>query len=160
MKARRDLVGFQRSLVERLDAAATRRIEHAHLALDSAGEGWLVELADARELIPVSPLTEVPTAQPWFRGVAGVRGELLGVVDFAAYRGREPTPLRIESRMLIPHARFGVNCALLFGRSLGLKDVRGYDRDADDLIDETGRRWHVLQPAGLLAEPRFLDIAA
>jgi twitching motility protein PilI len=160
MRTRRDLVGFQRRLVERLDAAASRRIEHAHLALESAGEGWLVELADARELIPVPPLTDVPMAKPWFRGVAGVRGELVGVVDYAAYRGHEPTALRIESRVLIPHARFGINCALLFSRSLGLKDARSYERDAEDLIDDAGRRWHMLPTATLLSEARFLDIAA
>lgn len=160
MRTRRDLVGFQRRLVERLDAAASQRIEHAQLALESAAEGWLVELADARELIPVPPLTQVPTAQPWFRGVTGVRGELMGVVDYAAYRGFEPTPLRPQSRILLPHGRFGINCALLFARSLGLKDARNYRRDAGDLIDEDGRRWHPLRTADLLSEARFLDIAA
>lgn len=160
MRARRDLVGFQRRLVERLDAAASRHIEHAHLALESAGEGWLVDLADARELIPVPPLTEVPMAQPWFRGVTGVRGDLVGVVDYAAYRGHDATALRLESRILIPHARFGINCALLFGRSLGLKDARDYARDAEDLVDDEGRRWHRLPTAALLSEARFLDIAA
>jgi len=162
MNPKRDLVGFQRRLVERLDAASSRRVEAAQLALESGGEGWLVELADARELIPVPALTDVPTTKPWFRGVVGIRGELFGVVDFASFRGFEPTALNLESRMLIPHVRFGVNAALLFSRSLGLKASRAFEAEAGDdaLRDGAGRRWRCLRLGELLAEPRFLDIAA
>lgn len=162
MNAKRDLVGFQRRLVERLDAASSRRVEPAQLALESGSDGWLVELTDARELIPVPALTEVPSTRTWFRGVVGIRGDLFGVVDFAAFHGREPTALNLESRILLPHARFGVNAALLFARSLGLKASRAFEADSGDgtLRDGSGRRWRCLRLAELLAEPRFLDIAA
>lgn len=162
MNAKRDLVGFQRRLVERLDAASSRRVEPAQLALESGGEGWLVELTDARELIPVPALTDVPNTQSWFRGVVGIRGELFGVVDFAAFHGLEPTALNLESRILMPHARFGVNAALLFTRSLGLKASRAFELEPEEgtLRDSAGRRWRPLRLADLLAEQRFLDIAA
>lgn len=162
MNAKRDLVGFQRRLVERLDAASSRRVEPAQLALESGGEGWLVELTDARELIPVPALTDVPNTQSWFRGVVGIRGELFGVVDFAAFHGFEPTALNLESRILMPHARFGVNAALLFTRSLGLKASRAFELEPEEgtLRDGAGRRWRPLRLADLLAEQRFLDIAA
>jgi len=162
MKTKRDLVGFQRRLFERLEAAATRRVEPAQLALDSGGEHWLVELADARELIPVPPLTEIPGTKTWFRGVAGIRGELLAVIDFAAFRDRGTTALSHDSRILIPHVRFGVNAALLFAGSLGLKDTRAFERADGESTwrDAAGGRWSDVRLSELLAAPRFLDIAA
>lgn len=162
MSTQRDLVGFQRRLVERLDAASARRAEPTQLALDSGGDGWLVELSEAREVIPVPALTRVPGTRHWFRGVTGIRGELIAVVDFAAYRGLEPTALQPESRMLVPHARFGVNAALLFARSLGLKATRTLEPGPEPGTwrDAVGRRWRPLLLGELLGEPRFLDIAA
>jgi len=162
MNARRDLVGFQRRLVERLDAASSRQVEPARLALESGGEGWLLELADARELIPVPALTPVPMTQPWFRGVVGIRGELFGVMDFAAFRGLDATPLNLESRILIPHGRFGANAALLFTRSLGLKAARSFEFEPGEgsARDATGRWWRNLFLEDVLAGSRFLDIAA
>ncbi len=85
----------------------------------------------------------------------------MGVVDFAAYRGLARTGISTESRILIPHLRFGINAALLFARSLGLSDTRRVESapEAGASRATAPSRWRNLRLAELLVEPRFLDIA-
>ena len=72
-------------------------------------------------MVTVPNLTEAPWAQPWFVGVASVRGALYGCTDLAAFLGlAEPMPAG-ESRLLLVHPRFGVNAALRIERALGLR---------------------------------------
>ena len=68
----------QKSTVE---STATQSL----LAFESGGERWLVDLADAGEVLPVPPLSDVPLTQPWFLGIANIRGTLFSVTDLAAF---------------------------------------------------------------------------
>ena len=51
------------------------------------GDNWFVALHQVSEVIPVPPTVPVPLTQPWFRGVANVRGNLYSMVDFSAFQG-------------------------------------------------------------------------
>ena len=70
-------------------------------ACRSATELWLVKLEEAGEVIPVPAMVPVPLTQPWFRGLANIRGNLFSVIDFAAYQGGEPTPATPDARLLL-----------------------------------------------------------
>ncbi len=67
-----------------------RRPAASKLGLQVGDDRWLVDLADAGEVIPVPPITAVPLTRPWFAGVANIRGNLYSVVDFAAFLGGAP----------------------------------------------------------------------
>ena len=73
MAARISLRDYQRELAARLQTAASRQAA-SKLGLQAGAEAWLVDLAEAGEVVPVPPVTPVPLAQPWFRGVANIRG--------------------------------------------------------------------------------------
>ncbi len=87
--ARSSLREFQERLARRLaEAAGAER--RGLLGFQCGGHNWLIELAEAGEILPPPPLSAVPLTRPWFRGLANVRGSLYGVVDFAAFNGQPP----------------------------------------------------------------------
>jgi twitching motility protein PilI len=81
-----------------------------------------VDLTEAGEVVPVPPITPVPLAQPWFRGVANIRGKLYSVADFSAFLGGAAEVPSEQARLLLLGERFRMGCALLVNRSLGLRN--------------------------------------
>src|SRR5207247_11192384 len=93
------------------------------LGLRVGGEAWLVDLMEAGEVIPVPPIAPVPLAQPWFRGVANVRGNLYSVTDLSAFVGAKPVAISEQARLLLVAERLRAGAALLVERSLGLRNA-------------------------------------
>jgi len=140
------------------------------LGFESAHEFWLVRLVESGEVIPLADLTPVPLTKPWFAGVANVRGALYSVVDFAAFRGHEPTPHNSEARLLLVGARAGINAALLVQRTLGLKNPdlfhaapavdtpKAVPWIGPRLLDAQEQAWTQLDVRSLLASAEFMNI--
>jgi twitching motility protein PilI len=157
---------YQRDLAERLRAAETSR-SSSMLALQVGQEGWLVDLTDASEVIPVPPVTPVPLTRPWFKGMANIRGNLFAVVDFPAFLGGAPSAPTPESRLLLIGERFRLGAALLVDRSLGLRNpAQLKSRPASgapwlkaEHADEEGRLWKELDLAQLVQHPDFLTVS-
>jgi twitching motility protein PilI len=123
---------------------------------------------DAAEVIPVPPISPVPLARNWFKGVASVRGNLYSVTDFSAFLGGEAAKLSADARLLVLGERFRSGAALLVARSLGLRAlgeltpqsvatpmpwVRGQYSDAE------GRIWKELDVAELVQREAFLEVS-
>ena len=168
MAKRISLREFQESLARRLSSAQRGESKPAMLGVASGADLWLLDLTDSGEVVPLPALTSVPLTQPWFAGIANVRGTLYSVVDFSAFRGGELTRRNANARLLLVGARHGVNSALLVDRTLGLRNLDDLER-ADDSAnpapwagerrqDVQGNRWTMLQLKELLADPGFLDI--
>ena len=160
---------YQLALSERLQSAEAGAGLPSKLGVQVGGEGWLVELADAAEVIPVPPISAVPLARGWFKGVANVRGNLYSVSDFGAFLGGQALKTNSESRLLVPHERFRSGAALLVQRSLGLRAlgeltpqsvaaptpwIRGQYSDAE------GRIWKELDVAALVQHEAFLEVSS
>jgi len=121
MQSKQSLRDFQSQLAEKLKLAQGTNEVSSKLGFVAGGRNWLVNLDQVNEVVTVPNLTEAPWAQPWFVGVASVRGALYGCTDLAAFLGlAEPMPAG-ESRLLLVHPRFGVNAALRIERALGLR---------------------------------------
>jgi twitching motility protein PilI len=158
---------YQRDLAERLRAASASR-SASMLALQVGDQGWLVDLVDASEVIPVPALTPVPLAKPWFRGMANIRGNLFSVVDFAAFIGGGAVSIAEQSRLLLVGERFRMGAALLVDRSLGLRNpaqlkVRA-KRGASPWVkgeyeDQDGKAWKELDVSQLVQHTDFLAVA-
>ena len=84
---------FQQRQAEKEPHADTGISARSRLGFESGGERWLVDLADAGEVLPVPALAEVPLTRHWFRGIANIRGSLYSVTDLAAFHCRDPTPI-------------------------------------------------------------------
>ena len=160
---------FQAHLAERL-AGASGQSAAGLLGVQSGADFWLLKLSDSGEIVPLAPLTGVPLTRPWFAGIANIRGNLYSVVDFAAFRGGEPTPQNAGSRLLLIGTLYGCNAALLVTRLLGLRnidDLKPAPADpgaapwaVDVYTDNAGRRWTMLDVRRLLDDERFMEIGA
>jgi twitching motility protein PilI len=165
---RTSLRDYQRELVARLQSADAGRVV-SKLGLQVGGERWLVDLTDAGEVIPVPAITPVPLTRPWFKGVASIRGNLVSIVDFAAFVGSGVTAANEQARLLLFSERFRLGGALLIERSLGLRNPERL-RPADaagpsrapwikaEYDDEQGARWRELDVAQLVQDAEFLGV--
>lgn len=93
------------------------------LGVAAGGQNWLLRLADAGEILSVPELVRVPLTQPWYLGLAQVRGNLVSVVDLGLFSGGAPGFITPESRLVLVADRLRSHCALLVQRLLGLKDL-------------------------------------
>ncbi|WP_374264193.1 chemotaxis protein CheW [Zoogloea sp.] len=169
MAKRISLHEFQAGLARRLADARDSRAS-ALLGIQAGKRNWLVDLTEAGEILAVPPLATVPLSQPWFRGLASVRGNLFGVVDFSAFHGDTPIAPIGQSRLLLVGVRHNLNCALLVTRALGLRAIEDFEPLAtpfdadqpwigDQLQDAYGNPWTRLKVSELLNNARFLDAA-
>jgi twitching motility protein PilI len=169
MAARLSLREYQRELAERLrDAASTQSASKLGVLL--GGESWLVELADAGEVIPVPPINALPLTQAWFKGLANVRGKLFSVVDFSAFLGLPAVTLSDHARLVLLGERFRTAAALLVDRSLGLRNATQLEPHEPaqgapawlkaQYRDAEGRLWKELDVAQLARDPHFLGVGA
>ncbi len=158
---------FQSYLASRLAGTADRSAAGL-LGLQAGSDYWLLDLADSGEIVPLSPLTDVPLTKPWFAGIANIRGNLYSGVDLSAFLGKEATPQNGSSRLLLIGTRHGSNAARLVTRMIGLRNAEALNTEAPDLqappwaqqaySDNEGRRWRKLKVRELLADDAFMDI--
>jgi twitching motility protein PilI len=175
MANREALRELQGRLAQRLQLARTESRTAQWLALECAGLGVLVPLATAGEIFPVGTLLPVPHTQPWFVGVANLRGGLHGVVDLAAFLGLRaplaPDAVREQSRLLAINPTMGAHCALLVDRLAGLRSSEQMQAEPEEGAarpafagrrwrDGEGRTWQEIDLAALARHEQFLGIAA
>jgi twitching motility protein PilI len=178
--ANRDaLRDLQSRLAARLQQARTEGRGGSWLAVECAGLGLLLPLPTAGEIFPLGTLLPVPHTQPWFVGMANLRGGLHGVVDLASFLGLRP-PLapdepREHAQLLTFNPKQGAHCAVLIDRLAGLRSaeqmtaVNAQTTATPGMApnfatghwrDEQGRLWQELDLAALARNEHFLAIAA
>ncbi len=125
-KPRQSLRDYQRELAERTRSAqALRAMPSRQLGFFAAAQGWLIDLNDAAEIMPVPAVTPVPGTQRWFLGLMNYRGRLTGVVDFECFLGDEsPSQLpKHAGRLIVLSDRFSIATALRVAAVSGLVDL-------------------------------------
>ena len=170
--ALRDL---QTRLASRLQAAKTRPRARGWLAVECAGTGLLLPLAQSGEIFPLRTLLKLPHAKPWLTGVAQLRGDLYTVVDLAAFLGlRAPQavdPSAPEGQLVMLAPALQVNAALRVDRLAGLRGEEQLVREpesADNTVkpafaagrwkDAQGASWQELDLGALAVDAAFLDV--
>jgi twitching motility protein PilI len=159
---------YQIALSERLQSAAAGTRVPSKLGLRAGEEAWLVDLKEAGEVIPVPPISPVPLARAWFKGVANVRGNLYSVTDLGALLGMQATPISDRARLLLIADRFRAGAALLIESSLGLRnadDLKSLDASTQRWVrahyeDAEGKRWKELDVPALIQDSSFLEVSA
>lgn len=170
MARRTGLREYQLSVAERLRTASAHAALLSKLGFHAAGRNWFVALHQVSEVIPVPAIETVPLTQAWFRGIANVRGNLYGVVDFAAFQGSEPTGAGVERRVILISDKLVVGAGLLVSRMLGLRNPEQFmraERPAEAapwvggvFTDAAGTAWQELDLPALAKEQRFLEIGS
>jgi len=91
------------------------------VAFRMGGETFLVARDEAREVMGVpAPLTRVPGAREWVRGLANVRGQLLPVIDLKQYLGSGETQPGRNARVIVVNHR-EVPAGLVVDEVLGFR---------------------------------------
>ena len=150
---------YQVQLLERMQAARSNsgaRINH--LGVQIGAQRILLDLTQAGEIVPVSPVTTVPLTQPWYLGLANIRGNLVGVIDLARYLKLGETGSGQDARFVTFAGALGFNCALLVSKVYGLRHAGDMRQHGDQLRDADANEWDVLDLAALARDPRFLQI--
>jgi twitching motility protein PilI len=170
MAERISLRDYQRDLAARLRGAAEAGRSSSKLAVQAGEEGWLVDLTEAGEVIPVPPITPVAQTRAWFKGVANVRGNLYSVVDFPAFLGGKGVALGEQSRLLLIAPRYRIGAALLVDSSLGLRNPEPWQPrqpaqapaawQRAEYEDESGKAWKELDVAELVRDANFLTVGS
>lgn len=176
--ANRDaLRAFQSRLAGRLQAARTSDVSASWLAVEAGDANYLFPLGHAGEIFPWMPPQHVPYTEPWFLGVANLRGGLYGVVQLSTFvTGAATAPVasdtaRAQSRLVALNELLEVNCALLIDRLVGLRGVDAFvasqppQADAvawfgHSYTDAAGGRWQEINLQALSQQPQFLSIGA
>ena len=170
MARRTGLREFQISVAERIRTAATRAALSSKLGFQVGSDNWFVALHQVNEVIPVPPMVTVPLTHSWFRGVANVRGNLFGMVDFSAFQGGDPISPGMERRVILVSDRLVGGSGLVVSRMLGLRNPEQFNAApkpanappwlAAAFTDAGGTRWLELDLPALVREQRFLEVGA
>ena len=179
-KPRQSLRDYQRELAERTTSArVSAATSFRQLGFFSAGRGWLIDLSEAAEIMPVPAVTAVPGTQPWFLGLINYRGKLTGVVDFECFLGHEPPFQKTSDRLIVLSDRFGVVCSLRVAAVSGLMDLSADLISASHgelaalpdtavavrplwqgpLVRIRDKEWQKLDVQALVTDARFADAA-
>ncbi|HEY1461161.1 MAG TPA: chemotaxis protein CheW [Casimicrobiaceae bacterium] len=167
--AKLDLRAFQQELATRLAAKTSAQVEQSRLGLECAGGQWLIRLADAGEVIAVPSFASVPMTRRWYLGIANIRGNLYGCIDFAGFLGHEETTASSTSRMILFGPRVGeLRAGLVVHRVLGLRNLAELKAaDASDgapswygsrWTDPRGTLWQEIDLARLAQDSAFLQV--
>ena len=179
MSNREALRELQGRLASRMQAARTEARVRSWLAVECAGQGVLFPLHEAGEIFSVGSVLPVPHTQPWFAGVANLRGGLHAVVDLAQFLGlQRASPLagdavRDGARLLALNPSLGVNCALLVDKLAGLRNADQLSAEPVDEVgpaerpafagarwrDADGRVWQEIELSALAGHEQFLGVA-
>lgn len=179
MSNRQNLKALQERLAQRLAEAKTQAVTASWLAVEVGPHRCLLPLVQSGEIHAWTSVQSVPYTQPWFVGVASVRGGLFGVVDVLGLpglmaegvQGRGVEQVSSESRLVSLHAALGVNAMLWVDRLLGLRNAGAFRSLAPAidgappyltrrLVDDAGVVWQELDLQRLAETPDFLTIAA
>ena len=172
--ARRErLREFQSSLSERLLKAQSAPVASNRLGLQIGPSRILVDLVEAGEILVIPSITPVPLVKSWYRGIANVRGNLIGIVDLSLFAGGEATTIDQDSRVLTFGSELRFAGGILISRMLGLRNAADLEPVPDPAtsasrfapwvrahrVDAQGLHWEELDLAALIRDERYLRIA-
>src|SRR5215472_2509023 len=169
--AKLDLRAFQRELATRLAAKTAAQVEQSRLGVACAGENWLIRLADAGEVVAVPQLAGVPLTKPWYLGIANIRGNLYGIIDFAGFLGRpvEAIGPGAQARLVLFGPPVGeLRAGLVVQRVLGLRNLAELSRSDPPAgapawygarwTGASGEAWQEIDLAQLAQDAAFLQV--
>ncbi|WP_332777322.1 chemotaxis protein CheW [Polaromonas sp.] len=176
MANRQALRELQSRLAERLQAARTQGVTASWLAVEAGSRKYLFPLNQSGEIFPWVNTQAVPYTQPWFAGVANLRGGLFGVVDLASYvSGQSPAVrselARTDARLVALNSALEINCALLIDRLAGLRNPDAFSEFSErapdspeffghSYVDQSGASWQEINLQSLAQQAHFLTIGA
>ena len=146
--------------------------EWSGIAFRVGNNNLLAPLDEVVEILDMPKLARVPLAQPWVRGIANIRGNLLPLVDLSGLLNGEVAAVTERTRVLVIDYD-GIYSGLVVDEVYGLKHfMEGERADETPEVDGSllpfirneyrrdGRVWHEFSLFMLADTPQFLKTAA
>ena len=116
---------FQEAILLKLKHAAIQgsAVSTSRLGVTVGSKNLLINLKDVTEVLPMPPIQTVPLTQPWFLGVANVRGNLYNVTDVAQFIGMPPTPKSANNRIMLLNSDATTQAAIVVESLIGLRSI-------------------------------------
>jgi twitching motility protein PilI len=130
---------FSAQLAARLQAAPGPAAEPARLAVRIGSLGYLLDMNSAGEIVAAPAVTPVPWTKSWFRGLANVRGRLVGIVDLSGLAGGKPITPEEAQQVVVFNENQKFNVGLLITRAFGLRNIK--DLEALGPVRDPARPW-------------------
>ena len=128
-------------------------------------------MQEVSEILSRTMLTEIPSAQAWFKGTANLRGHILPVTDLQAFVTGKPHPKSPLNRILITtfeNALFGFSVEQVFGiehffseemKPLeGRPETKAYWPYAKSAFEKEGQPWIIIHLSSIVENPSFYHI--
>ena len=94
--------------------------EWSGIAFRLDGSNLLAPMDQVVEILDFPVLSAVPMTQPWVRGIANIRGNLLPVIDLKGFLGNQLTRVTDKTRVLVIDYE-GIYSGLVVDEVMGLK---------------------------------------
>jgi len=129
---------------------------------------YLIPMNEVSEVIPISKIAAVPLTQPWFLGLANVRGNLYGITDLGIYLGGSPMPFNLKSRILLASIDKKLSAGFVVNSMLGVRERSEFTLQENkknkvsvlnQYQDNEKRIWEELSLFTIMREDQFLQIA-
>lgn len=131
---------------------------------------YLISMSEVSEVIPIPKLAHVPLTQPWFLGLANIRGNLYGITDLCVYLGKDSMPFNQKSRILLSSPADKLYGGFIVNSMLGIRNLSEFTpaKSAKKKLpkgiikqykDTEGRLWQGLSLFALIREEKFYQIA-
>jgi twitching motility protein PilI len=166
-----DLVDFQRRLNASLDSHHDLGELSSLLGFVSAGENWLLNLADLHEIesVPLPEKTQhLALARSWVLGISNFKGNIYTLVDFQMFLGKAVTPTGLNARSLLIHGRHQIQTALVVGEVSGListneikkvKSGSAFAWVSGQFQSADGKFWNMIDVGALASDAQMLNIS-
>ncbi|HNZ56658.1 MAG TPA: chemotaxis protein CheW [Methylophilaceae bacterium] len=164
---------FQEAILQKLKEATSSGAAESSSRLGvMVGEyRLLINLTAVTEVLPVPTMQPVPLTQPWFLGVANVRGNLYNITDLQQFIGKPSLPKTIHSRILLLNSPNTTQAALVVTSLVGLRNIEAMkvrqkadaNRGLLDLFikqvyeDENQQTWEELNIEALVQHQDFIQ---
>ncbi len=161
---------YQHTLTEQIQGAGKSETSSTVLGVAVGEDRYLIPMTEVSEVIQIPKLAHVPLTQPWFLGLANVRGNLYGITDLGVYLGGNSTSLNLKSRILLAAPGNKMFGGFIVNSMLGIRNLSEFTPVkltkkkllkgvTADYKDTEGRLWRELSLYELIRDEKFLQIA-
>ena len=160
---------YQFTLTEQVKSIGKSGTSSTVLGVAAGEDRYLIPMAEVSEVIPIPKLARVPLTQPWFLGLANVRGNLYGITDLGVYLGGNPMQFNLKSRILLSAPGNKIYGGFIVNSMLGIRNLSEFisvklarkelPRGITAQYKDTeGRLWRELSLFELIHDEKFLQI--
>ena len=107
-------------------AAARSAVAGKHMCFQLGAETYGLPILDVREIIGLMPITSVPRAPAFVRGIINLRGKVIPVMDLRLQFGMDPCPATDQTVIIVVHCTVegrGLTMGLLVDRVLEVLNI-------------------------------------